>query len=163
MANRHPMVLASIIGVIVLCGFGYAAKQIWFTAEGPIPTFRETSRWYYTTDDGANYFADDINKVAPFPKDGKQALRAHVFSCDGKPRFVGYVERQTPRAQSDIAALPGKGAAVQITAVLGQDREVKLPKKGDKDWTDPSKPDFAKIVDVKCPDAKAEAIEEVFP
>jgi len=52
---------------------------------------------YYTIDDGQNVFADSNMKIPPFDKDGKQAVRAHVFMCGGK-KVVGYLSRYTDEA-----------------------------------------------------------------
>ncbi len=61
---------------------------------------------YYSVDDGQTFFADDINLVPPFEKDGKMAVRAHVFTCDGgKTPFVAYLERYTPEAKGKIEAM----------------------------------------------------------
>jgi hypothetical protein len=52
---------------------------------------------YYTIDDGQTLFADSNMKIAPFDKDGKQAVRAHVFMCGGK-KVVGYLSKYTDEA-----------------------------------------------------------------
>jgi hypothetical protein len=52
------------------------------------------SRAYFTVDDGATLFTDDINKEPPFDHDGKPAVRAMVFTCDGgKTQFVQYLQK----------------------------------------------------------------------
>jgi hypothetical protein len=52
---------------------------------------------YYTIDDGQTLFSDSNMKIAPFEKDGKQAVRAHVFMCGGK-KVVGYLSKYTDEA-----------------------------------------------------------------
>ena len=58
---------------------------------------------YYTTDDGQTFFGGTVADVPPFQKDGKEAVRAHVYTCNGKP-FVNHLERYTPEARKVIAA-----------------------------------------------------------
>jgi hypothetical protein len=52
---------------------------------------------FYTVDDGKTFFAGDSRKLAPFDYGGKQAVRAHVFECEGK-KVVGYMSRYTPES-----------------------------------------------------------------
>jgi hypothetical protein len=59
---------------------------------------------FYTTDDGATQFPDDINKVPPFDHGGQQAVRAWVFTADGgKHQWVQYLEKYSPDAKAQIA------------------------------------------------------------
>jgi len=136
---------------------------------------------FFTTDEGQTYFGADASSLPPFDHDGKQAVRAHVYECNGKP-FVAYVERYKPEAKKALLARAGKAPAEAAPAEAASDeppqargmppeaagranyatfqgpslygRELKRP--GEKDWT--SSGDFAKaaqIQQVKCPDGSA--------
>ena len=121
---------------------------------------------FFTTDDGKTWFLDRNTRLAPFDKDGKQAVRAHVFECDGK-RFVGYLSCYRPEAikaleEAKAAKAEGKPppnvqalAAVGTTGLL-----VKRP--GAPGWV--SQADVGAATQVRvfsCPDGSTP--EEVEP
>ena len=81
------------------------SRSITTARTGRSPAFTRSTRTRTTVDDGATYFPDDANKIPPFTKDGKEAVRARVFSCDGgKTKYVAYLERITPKAKAAIDA-----------------------------------------------------------
>jgi hypothetical protein len=52
------------------------------------------SKSYFTADDGKTTFVDSDTRSTPFRlPDGREAVLAHVFTRDGKDRFVAYLER----------------------------------------------------------------------
>ena len=98
--NQHPgIATGTAIGVIVLVlgyiVFGTAGRG---ANGGPAPV---ANRAFYSDDDGAHWFADDVTKVPPFDHNGKQAVRAKVYRCDGKT-FVNHMERYTPEAHKRL-------------------------------------------------------------
>jgi hypothetical protein len=109
---------------------------------------------------------DDVNKIPPFTKDGKMAVKANVFSCDdGKSRFVGYLEMYTPqdKAMLEKAAQQQGGQAPVYVPYSGQ-AMVKRPK--DKAWVQllpQTTQQYAAVVQVKCPDGSTENLIRVFP
>src|SRR5438477_7566485 len=58
---------------------------------------------YFSIDDGQSYFEAPADSLPPFDHNGKPAIRAYVFKCDGK-KFVGYLERYRPEARQAMAA-----------------------------------------------------------
>lgn len=118
---------------------------------------------YFTVDDGKTWFIDDMTKLPPFDKDGKQAVRAFVFRCPDGKQFVGYVQRFTPAAKQAILAIengdpnrkgPPDTSGIRMAYTVG--RQIKRP--GDTRWT--SGGDGLKaiqIITVKCPDGGGEA------
>ena len=105
-------IIAIAIGVIIWQGCG---------GSGSGGTIAVATKAFYTIDDGKTLFVEDINKIPPFPKDGKQAVKANVFSCDdGKTRFVGYLEMYTPqdKAMLEKAAAEGTEAGMTIHKAL---------------------------------------------
>jgi hypothetical protein len=112
---------------------------------------------YFSNDDGKTYFADSATKVPPFEKDGKPAVRAHVFECGGK-RVVGYLSRYTPeaiqalrdaRAARDAGRPPPNVAALASIGTTGL--QVKRP--GEAQWVSQADARRATAVRVfRCPD-----------
>jgi hypothetical protein len=164
--NRHPVISASIVGVLVLSGVLYMLSDTLFTGGKIGGAQTRIARWYYTTDDGATFFPDDLNKISPYDKDGKKAVRAHVFSCDGgKTKFVGFLERQTAKAAPAVAAIPPSDAKQfpeAISDALRRFSEVKHAKAPEKEWSAWGTPASQKVIFVFCPDGKP-ATDEIYP
>lgn len=167
--NENPAITTgATIGIIVIALIFIGYQIFSSNNTGQI----QTEGWY-TTDDSspeaamAALFEDDINKIPPFQKDGKNAYRAYVFSCDGgKTKWIAYLQRYTDEAKKKIeaatadpnkAAEPGMMEMVQMTGL-----EVKKP--GPAAWIKSS--DYEKsrtVVEVKCPDGTLDNIEAVSP
>lgn len=105
---------------------------------------------YCTTDDGATTFVAPMSQVPPFDHEGKIAVRAWVYSCDGgKTKFVGYLERFTPQAKKRIESstqAPGTGGSVGPG-----DSEVKKPGAGNPWVSEANFAAAAKVMEVKPP------------
>ena len=124
------------------------------------------SATYFTIDDGQNLFVDTNAKLPPFEKDGKQAVRAHVFECGGK-RVVGYLSRYTQEAKAALAeakSYQGTGKpppnARALASIGTTGLEVKRP--GDAQWV--KQGDVARATRIRtfrCPDGSTPA--EVYP
>jgi hypothetical protein len=66
------------------------------------------SHVFFTTDEGKSLFPIEAGTRAPFVRDGRQAVRAHVYSCDGgKTTFVAYLSKFSPVAQEALVKRPG--------------------------------------------------------
>src|SRR5947207_12339964 len=63
---------------------------------------RIMTKSYYSTDDGKTYFEDSADHLVPFDKDGKEAVRAHVFQCGGGAPFVGYLEKLDSKVKARL-------------------------------------------------------------
>src|SRR6187549_127395 len=95
--NNHKRATAGVIAVIVLLAVAGLAWQLTASSSGASGM---AGQLYYTTDDGATTFTAPANLTPPFDHDGKQAVRAIMFSSDGgKTRFVGYLERYSAAAK----------------------------------------------------------------
>jgi hypothetical protein len=119
---------------------------------------------FFTTDDGATWFADDIDKVPPFDKDGKMAVRAHVFRCGHGKTFVDHLERYTPQAKRLLEQAGAENrtpdADPELAAAV-MNYQVKRP--GGQEWVPIN--DVARsmqITTVRCPEGTQE-VEPVFP
>jgi hypothetical protein len=49
---------------------------------------------FYSDDDGQTWFIDSVYRTTPFDHNGKQAVRAMIYSCDhGNTKFCAYLLR----------------------------------------------------------------------
>ena len=132
------------------------------------------SQAFFTVDDGANYFVDDVKKRAPFDKDGKTAVRAHVYECGGK-KFVAYMERYRPEAKTRVEAMDaimakGKAATPQELTKMQMmmpeimETGVEYKKPGAQKWfrTMDDYQRLTPMLQVTCPD-KSQVAEPVYP
>ncbi|MCC6424048.1 MAG: hypothetical protein IT447_11265 [Phycisphaerales bacterium] len=170
--NQNQGVTTGVtVGVIVLALIFIIWQLVGGNSRGSIPT-----QAFFTVDNGATWFADDINKLPPFDHDGKQAVRALIFKCKGGKEFVGHLERYTPEAKAQIEkmrqAVPskdGKGPPMPPPGPMMGDlafsgMEVKAAGAPDTAWVKMA--DFQKaqeITKIKCPDGDSSQIEPVVP
>ena len=151
--NDNPRIAVGVAAAILVVTCTVVALQFSGASTG-----EPSSSAFFTTDDGKTWFVDDATKLAPFQRDGKEAVRAYVFECNGT-RFVNHLERFTPDGRKAAeAAIGGKGAE-QATPVAGQLRlsgaEIKKP--GSKHWTPLSDmPKAGPILRPKCPNGTDE-------
>lgn len=121
-------------------------------------------RAFYSVDDGKTYFPDVSNKIPPFLHEGKQAVRAHVFSCQGGTPFVGYLEMYNPQDKKIMEdAMSGKAPPAAYAGYSGQ---AMVKKPGPQFQWIPLMPGttqfYAQTVQVTCPDGTQNA-ERVYP
>ena len=81
--NKNPGITTGATAGIILLAVGFIIYQL---SGGGTPSV--ATKAYFTIDDGKTWFSDDINKVPPFDKDGKQAVKAYVYECPGGKPFV---------------------------------------------------------------------------
>ncbi len=141
--------LAGGVGVLLLVGaVAYIVRSVM-----PSSAY---AQGYFTTDDGQSLFTADMDTPTPFDHYGRSAYRAWVFTCDGgKTKFVGYLERYTPKARDRIAQELKEvesGARRGSPSIGPADSEVKKPG-ADNPWVSRSNYQAAaKITNVQCPD-----------
>lgn len=126
---------------------------------------------YFTVDDGATWFADNIEQIPPFMKDGKEAVRAYIFKCgDAKP-FVAYLERYTPEAKKMLEEArvkmrqnPQASPDPALYAMAMGAAEVKKPNDPGP-WAQQRDPDnYSRVVVIKPPDGQSiNDLEPVMP
>jgi hypothetical protein len=110
---------------------------------------------FYSDDDGATWFIDDVSKLPPFDHNGKPAVRAVIYRYDDNKKFVAYLEKYSDdrlaQIQAAIAAHPEETSHWMKTAM-----EVKKP--GDAKWAPPpsEKPQgaiaYGKVITPAAPD-----------
>jgi hypothetical protein len=89
--------------------------------------------------------------VTPFEHEGKQAVRAHVWVCGGKP-FVSHLERYTTEYGAALrAAQTGQTKPETLAVIQGSADmlEVKRPREGN--WVKLSDPRARDIITPRCP------------
>ncbi len=107
---------------------------------------------FYTTDDGATLFADSLSKVSPIDHNGHQAVRAHVYSCDGgRHRWVQYLEKMTEKEKT-IAESPEQSRSHSFDPLI--------KKPGDSKWVHQSDLTAPAMMIPKCPDGMGSGVPQ---
>jgi hypothetical protein len=160
--NKQPAITTgATIGIILLALIFIIYQVVGGGNHIKIPT-----KAYYTTDDGASYYKDDINLIAPYDYSGKQAVKADVFKCAGGSEFVGYLEKYSADAKKvldDSRSHPGPADFGKTADAKARGLLVKAPLTGDNGWVKNYRPAAQKIVTVKCPGGVDQAPEPMLP
>lgn len=111
---------------------------------------------YFSDDDGKTWYAESAGTISPATHEGKEAYRAHVFTCDGKA-FVGYLEEFSPNAKTvlDQATADAKaGRPVDRNKIQGviMGGGLLIKKPGDKEWKSAMGPEASLYRSPQCPD-----------
>ena len=151
--SRNRWLGVAVGGGALLLGCAFICVQL--LAGGPAAA---PDAAFFTVDDGKTWFEADASNIPPFQYEGKEAVRAYVFECDGKP-FVNHLERYAPQARKAVEqmAAAAKAGTPLPPEAAGANPEVKKP--GAKDWVSAS--NYAKsgsILKVKCPDGKGDPV-----
>ena len=162
--DRNPVpATAAGAGLIVVA----IVAIIWSSrSSAPPPVTGASGLVHFTTDDGATWFTDSINKFPPFKKDGKDAVRAYVYrDAEGK-EFVSHMERYAPevrRALAELDALPPeqRGLEDPSSAAGGDGVEVKRPK--ETIWLRASTPRGQQTMQPLSPSGKTDGLTYVEP
>lgn len=141
--NQAPVMVIALVAVIIIA-CGWMVYTCWGMG-APMPPSGSS---FYTIDDGRTYFSDSRTMYPPFQKDGKDAVRAMVFSCDsGKTPFVAYLMKvEEPKTKSS-------------------DRlSVFVKRMGDAKWVSDDSGEGVKIMrGVKCPAGSPGKPEALMP
>jgi hypothetical protein len=151
--NDKPWLGAVVGGGALAVGALFIAVQLSSGGGGGAPDAA-----FFSVDDGQTWFEGDASKIPPFQHEGKEAVIAHVFECNGK-RFVNHLERYTPQGRKlmEDATAATKAGKPLPPATGSSSPEIKKP--GAKEWV--SAGNYAKagpILQAKCPDGKGEAM-----
>jgi len=97
---------------------------------------------WYTTDDGKTWFADNVEKIPPFDKDGKVAYGCCVWTTDGgKTKQVSNLYRYSEESKNRVHELVRHSRSQSILMLLTMEpMEVKRPGTGDVGWVKASDP-----------------------
>jgi hypothetical protein len=156
--NKNPIITTGATVGVILLALGVIVWEV-MPSHGP----RAPTKAFYSVDDGATYFPDDINKIPPIDHEGKAdaAVRCYVYSCSGKGKFVAYLEKYTKKMRDKMlqARSSPNGPMDGTDTDLG--RLVKRP--GDSKWTPAESVAGQQITDVKCPDNSGAIVTPEFP
>ena len=172
--NKYPGRVSGVMIAVIVLALG--CVLYWETSSsGPRPLL--INKLYYSADDGASYYPDMATIVPPYTnKDGKTAVRAYVFKCQGGSPFVGYLEKFTPQSKElydsvfgpDGKPLPRPGPpsdfAATVKAQLQQGRMVKAPLTGDSGWLTQKQRGYADVLQIHPPNGgDPTTLEPVYP
>ena len=153
--NENPSLTTGVTVAIIVVAIALILYQA-FSGGGGGDLGTPNKAWY-STDDGASYFSDDINLVPPYKKDGKEAVRVYVYQCKGGKPFVAWLERYTPEAKKRVEQMLAK-AAPPMAEESGAGIEVKKPGAGNP-WVKLLDEKAASVRNPTCPDgAHPEAV-----
>lgn len=150
--NERKAVTISIGAIMILVAIALLTRLL--PGSHSLP-----QRVYFTVDDGKTWFADSVTNIPPFTKDGKEAVRVHLYRTQGGKQFVAHLERYT--AEAKLAA--EKAIAAGEPPPAAPLTEVKRP--GDSKWI-PINGDLEAVQEmtsVRSPDSPYEAVEPVLP
>ncbi len=116
--NRNPLV-SGIVSVAIVVAAGLVLYHFF----GPQKNFT-VNQVCYSDDDGQTFFLDDIHKIPPFDHNGKEAVRANVFTyANGSKKFIAYLQKFTPeyKKKFDDAIAEGqkKGTPIADLPIWG--------------------------------------------
>jgi hypothetical protein len=125
---------------------------------------------YFSDDDGASWYIDDINNIPPYNHNGKEGVRAIIYNYDnGSKEFCGYLMRFGPAVKRRIDAAvanaavqspPATAAQIAYGIDFAQQAEVKSP--GSKsDWVPMTDPRAAAVFSIHSPDGST--LDSVLP
>jgi hypothetical protein len=144
--NRSPRVAGTAAVVI-------AAVAAFLILRGPSQAGGTgiATEGFFTTDDGKQWFADSLERVPPFDRNGAQAVRAYVYRCDGKA-FVGYLERFSPAGVQALADLKSRNELRNSQAVAAiYEAHVQVKRPGEAEWVPLNSPQGQALLVVRCP------------
>ena len=158
--NQNPGITTGVTAGIIVVALGLI---IWQASGGSsTPTFN--NKQYFSDDDGATTFVDEATKIPPFDHNGKQAVRAYVYTCDGgKTKFTAYLERYTEPAKKKLEAAKNNPNDIGMMEEISMNGiEVKKPGASEK-WVKQSTPAGSKVMDFACKDGTKNNLELAMP
>jgi len=119
-----------------------AALIVWMTTEW---SPRVITKCYFTNDDGQTWFIDDVDRVTPFDKDGKPAVRAYLFSCPSGKSYCGLVSRHSDSGREAVAIyrIQHPDGRLPESLLRSGSREFKQP--GQTKWVNDQSGDMFKV------------------
>jgi hypothetical protein len=118
------------------------------------PTAAFLGKGFYSDDDGATWFIDDVSKGSPFDHNGKPAYRALVYRCGGGKPFVAFLAKYSDRQKAQMDAEAAQAPAGTPSRVIGEAmKDLKTP--GVPKWWTNTTATLTGYPRVVCPDASA--------
>jgi len=99
----------------------------------PVLPATDTTKGYFTDDDGKSWFVDELTNVPPFDHNGKKAVRIKMFLAANGQKFIGWLEQYDDATKKKLDARLDANKGELPERVLNT--EVPLVKRpGDKTW-----------------------------
>ena len=132
----------------------------------PQPAF-DTTKGYFTDDDGKTTFVADLSKLPPFDHNGKKAYRAKVFIDGHGTRFIGWLESYDDNAKKAIQkVIDSTGELPQraMDEAASNDRPL-VKKPGQANWVSAvrNEPEWKKITTPEPPDKDLNGVKFAVP
>ena len=154
-----PAIGWAAAGALVLISVGVLARTYWPERKA------DTSRVWYTDDDGQTWFADSGTLLPPFERNGKTVVVAEVYSyAGGGKKFCAYLAKFKPEAKKQLedsqaeakrAGKPPEAAAVyRDPRFMSAAMLVKKPGPGNE-WVPQDDPKAIDVLTIKSPDGSA--------
>ena len=148
--NEKPQVAIGASAALLVVALGAVAYQL---AGASSTDGARTRKVFVSVDDGQTFTVQPSDQIPPFMLDGKEAVLARVYECDGK-RFVAYLQKFTPGGKASLEKLQAERgvAAVNAAAPTGLAESDYLYKKpGGSEWVSPTDPQAAEVLRIQCP------------
>jgi hypothetical protein len=158
---RHRRLFIALSLAIIVAG---AAWLTWFY--WPEPRLEPPTRAWYTVDDGTTRFADDAERIPPFDHDGKQAVRLHLFSCDGgKTTFIAYLQKIPEETFAKFRERGVDPLTVDDDELAGENGWLVKRPGANNPWINSRDGGeaYRELMTVRCPDGRTDVAREVFP
>src|ERR1700735_2603150 len=98
--NKYP---GRAVGIVLVCSSVILISAMRSSQSSDHhPVFPDKS--FFSTDDGKTWFADSASNVPPYDYDGKPAVQAMVFRCDGH-KWVQYLQKYTDSAKAGVLTI----------------------------------------------------------
>jgi hypothetical protein len=148
--KNQTLTTAATIGILVLA----IGVIVWQLMPPRIPNI--VTKSYYSNDDGKTYFEAPSDKIVPYEQDGKEVVRAHVFTCPEKAEpFVGYLEKLDPKVKQkldEFYADPNNKGRIMPGQIEQEENGRLVKKPGDKIWVLDTTSAAVRVTTVKCKD-----------
>ena len=148
--NEKPQVAIGASAALIALAVGAVAYQL---AGASSADGARTRKVFVSVDDGQTFTVQPSDQIPPFTLDGKEAVVARVYECDGK-RFVAYLQKFTPAGKKALEQLQTErgAAAVNAAAPTGvAETDFLYKKPGGTEWVTPTSPKAADVLRVRCP------------
>lgn len=148
--NKNVGLVIPLVCVMVVAVGAWAIRETRTVMRRPV--FPDKS--FFTDDDGGTWFADDASNIPPYDHDGKEAVGAMVYTCDGgQHKWVQYLEKYNEQARQQML-LTATGAPLPENA-SGPMTGLMVKKPGDQNWIRESSAKGQQMIRPHCPDGMA--------